>query len=95
MGTSLTPAAQELRTTGWLNQRRPNCKSMTLRCKRVSDLVAKLVEGGRKVGSDLLQFGNFPLQDANVLAQLASDARAQIGILQPLQNPGKLRPLVG
>jgi hypothetical protein len=54
IGTSLTAALQELRTTGWLNQWRPTCKSMTLRRKRVSDLVAMLVEGGRKVGSGLL-----------------------------------------
>ena len=32
----------------------PQLKSMTLRRKRVSDLVAMLVEGGRKVGSGLL-----------------------------------------
>jgi hypothetical protein len=54
IGTSLTAAPQELRTTGWLKQWRPTCKSMTLRRKRVSDLVAMLVEGGRKVGSGLL-----------------------------------------
>ena len=30
-------------------KRHPNCKAMTFRRKRVSDLVAMLVEGGRKV----------------------------------------------
>jgi hypothetical protein len=54
IGTLLTAAPQELRTTGRLKQWRPNYKSMTLRRKRVSDLVAMLVEGGRKVGSGLL-----------------------------------------
>ena len=36
--------------------------------------MAMLVEGGRKVGSGLLQFGNLALQDGLLLSQLAGDA---------------------
>ena len=39
--------------------------------------MAMLVEGGRKVGSDLLQFSNFPFENGHLFTQLARHALAQ------------------